>query len=262
MQKEKIKTNVRHVYGSVAQRDIEQSPLVSGSSCCGGGNMAEATSLKIGYSKEELDSIPLESNMGLGCGNPQAIASIKPGESVLDLGSGGGLDCFLAASKTGETGKVIGVDMTPQMIEKARKNARKAGVKNVEFRLGEIEHLPVEDDSVDVILSNCVINLSPEKDQVFKDTFRVLKKGGRLAISDVVALKELPQMIKDDPNLHSCCIGGASHVDDIKKWLQEAGFKQIRITPVPGSEKVIRDWEPSLKLENFLVSADIQAVKE
>ena len=199
--------------------------------------------------------------MGLGCGNPQAIASLQPGETVLDLGSGGGFDCFLAARAVGETGKVIGVDMTPEMVSKARENASKAGFKNVEFRLGEIEYLPVADKSVDVIISNCVINLSPEKHKVFDDAFRVLKPGGRLAVSDVVATSELPQEVKNDLALYAGCMAGASPISEVEAMLKKSGFSHIRIQPKDESREFIRTWAPGRNVENYVVSATIVAVK-
>jgi SAM-dependent methyltransferase len=199
--------------------------------------------------------------MGLGCGNPQAVASLKPGETVLDLGSGGGFDCFLAARAVGETGRVIGVDMTPEMVSKARENAAKAGFKNVEFRLGEIEHLPIADNSIDVILSNCVINLSPEKRKVFDDAFRVLKSGGRLAVSDVVATAELPEEVKNDLALHAGCVAGASLIGDVEVMLRKSGFCDIRVQPKDESREFIRTWAPGSNIEDYVVSATIEAKK-
>jgi len=199
--------------------------------------------------------------MGLGCGNPQAIAALEPGETVLDLGSGGGFDCFLAVRQVGETGRVIGVDMTPEMIRKARANAAKSGFQNVEFRLGEIEHLPVADRSVDVILSNCVINLSPDKAAVFQEAFRVLKPGGRLAIADIVATAALPEDIRNDLALRVGCVGGAAAVDEIETFLREAGFREIRIQPKDESRELIREWAPGRQVEDYVISATIEAVK-
>jgi ubiquinone/menaquinone biosynthesis C-methylase UbiE len=199
--------------------------------------------------------------MGLGCGNPQAIASLAPGETVLDLGSGGGFDCFLAARAVGGTGKVIGIDMTPEMVEKARENAAKAGVSNVEFRQGEIEHLPVEDASVDVIISNCVINLSPEKRKAFREAFRVLRPGGRLAVSDIVATAPLPDDVKRDLALHVGCIAGASLIRELEEALRAAGFADISITPDERSREIIRQWAPGRRIEDSVVSASIRAVK-
>ena len=200
-------------------------------------------------------------NMGLGCGNPQAIADLKPGETVLDLGSGGGFDCFLAAGQVGETGHVIGVDMTPAMVSKARVNAEKGGFQNVEFRLGEIEHLPVADHSVDVILSNCVINLSPDKERVFADCFRVLKPGGRLAISDVVAFADLPAHVQEDMALLTGCMAGAALISDLEGMLKEAGFQHVRIRPKEESKTFIRDWAPGLRVTDYVVAATIEATR-
>lgn len=199
--------------------------------------------------------------MGLGCGNPRAIASIAPGETVLDLGSGGGFDCFLAAAEIGESGHVIGIDMTPSMISKARANAVKGHYSQVEFRLGEIEHMPVADGTVDVIISNCVINLSPDKKQVFAETFRVLKPGGRLAISDVVASMALPEAIRNDLALYSGCMAGASQVSELQDILQQLGFEQINIQPKDESKAFIKDWAPGRGVEEYVLSATIEAIK-
>jgi ubiquinone/menaquinone biosynthesis C-methylase UbiE len=217
----------------------------------------------MGYSKADIDSVPEGANMELGCGNPVALASLKPGETVLDLGSGGGFDCFLAARKVGDTGKVIGVDMTPDMVSKARMNAQKIGTNTVEFRLGEIEHLPVADNSADIIMSNCVINLSPDKQKVYGDAFRVLKPGGRLAISDVVATAPLPDEIRQDLALLSACVGGAATIDDTLKMLDEVGFQDIEVIPKEESRKLISEWVPgqSKNAGDYVVSADIKAVK-
>jgi len=219
------------------------------------------TSVKIGYTEGDLSNVPPEANMGLGCGNPIAIADLKEGEIVLDLGSGGGFDCFLARRQVGESGYVIGIDMTPDMIKLARNNAEKSGYTNVEFRLGEIEHLPVADNSVDVIISNCVINLSLDKEQVFKEAFRVLKPSGRLSTSDVVATAQLPQNIKQDLALIASCIGGAEYVEDIKAMLQNAGFKEIRMTPKDNSKEIVKAWAPDKNIEDFVASYTIEATK-
>ena len=205
--------------------------------------------------------MPAGANLGLGCGNPLAIASLQAGETVLDLGSGAGFDCFLAASAVGPGGQVIGVDMTPEMLRKARNNAAKGGVTNVDFRLGEIEHLPVADQTIDVIISNCVINLSPEKLQVFRETFRVLKPGGRLAISDVVTTAPLPETVQNDLALRTSCVAGASLIDAVEHMLTAVGFTNIRIQPKDNSRAFIRDWVPGSNIEEYLVAAIIEAVK-
>ncbi len=258
----KVREAVRKNYGAVAQAGNSGCGCAS-SSCCSPGSSAkpEVISLGLGYSSEEVSGVPEGANMGLGCGNPQAIASLKAGETVLDLGSGGGFDCFLAARAVGETGHVIGVDMTPEMLAKARENAAKAEYTSVEFRLGEIEHLPVADNSVDVIISNCVINLSPEKQQVFNESFRVLKPGGRLAVSDVVATAELPDEVKNDLALHAGCVAGASLISDVEAMLIKSGFSKIRIQPKDESREFIRTWAPGRHIEDFVVSATIEAVK-
>ncbi len=228
-------------------------------SCCGTSSPRE-TSRLLGYSDAELDAGDA-ANLGLGCGNPQAIAALQPGEVVLDLGSGAGFDCFLAARRVGETGRVIGVDMTPDMLTKARANAAEGGYPNVEFRLGEIEALPVADGTVDVIISNCVINLSPEKPRVFGEAFRVLKPGGRLAVSDIVAVAEMPEAMRNDAELISACVSGASHIDALRETLRDAGFTAIGIVPNEASKELIKTWAPGSGLEQYVVSASITAVK-
>ncbi|MCX6354130.1 MAG: arsenite methyltransferase [Candidatus Aureabacteria bacterium] len=222
----RIRKIVREGYAKVAKG---QGLCCGPSSSCCSGNTAESISTHIGYSKEELKEVPEGANLGLGCGNPLAHASLKKGEIVLDLGSGGGFDCFLAARRVGERGKVIGVDMTPEMIEKARENARKGGFANVEFRLGEIEKLPVADASVDVLISNCVINLSPDKRKVFKEAFRVLKDGGRLMVSDIVLRRELPEAILNSVSAYVGCISGAVLKDEYLGAIETAGFREIDI---------------------------------
>jgi SAM-dependent methyltransferase len=199
--------------------------------------------------------------MGLGCGNPQAIAALQSGEVVLDLGSGPGFDSFLAANQVGQEGLVIGVDMTPDMIRLAQKNAQSGGYDNVEFRLGQIENLPVEDASVDVILSNCVINLSPDKHAVYQEAYRVLKTGGRLAISDMVSSGEMPPEIKNDLALHSSCVSGALQVAELMEILEQVGFKDIRIQPKDESREFINKWTPGIPIEEYVLSASIEAVK-
>ncbi len=235
-------------------------------SCCTpGGEEAlvstESLSKRLGYSEEELKSAPKGADMGLGCGNPQAIAALRPGETVLDLGSGGGFDCFLAARQVGESGRVIGVDVTPEMVQKSRENAKKGEYPNVEFRLGEIEHLPVADQSVDAIISNCVINLSPDKPSVFQEAFRVLRAGGRLAVADVVATAELPAEIRNDMALLSGCVAGAASINALVEMIEAAGFREARILPKDGSREFIRDWTPGRRIEDYVVSATIEAVK-
>jgi SAM-dependent methyltransferase len=215
----------------------------------------------MGYSAEEMATIPDGANLGLGCGNPQAIAALQTGEIVLDLGSGAGFDCFLAARQVGEYGHVIGVDMTPTMLSKARANAEHNGYRNVEFRLGEIENLPVANDCVDVILSNCVINLSPDKPRVFAEAFRVLKPGGRLAISDIVATAELPDSIRRDMALHAGCVAGASLLSELENMLRAAGFVRIQISPKEESKALLRTWTSAASVIDFIVSATIEAVK-
>ncbi len=255
-EREEIRQAVRDKYGSVAQA-TDTGCGCSISSCCNPGDVSVA----LGYSPEQLTAAPEGANMGLGCGNPHAIASLKEGETVLDLGSGGGFDCFLAAQAVGETGRVIGVDVTPEMVSKARQNVASVGFKNIEFRLGEIENLPVADASVDVIISNCVINLSPEKPRVFREALRVLKPGGRLAISDVVATAQLPDEMKKDLALYAGCVAGAASIDKLVDMLRKAGFTHIRIQPKDESREFIRDWAPGMRVEDFVVSATIEAVK-
>ncbi|WP_048809993.1 arsenite methyltransferase [Candidatus Methylacidiphilum infernorum] len=229
--------------------------------CCGKPAVASTKAEELGYSHEELQSVPEGAEMGLGCGNPLSSASLKEGETVLDLGSGGGFDCFLAARQVGESGKVIGVDMTPEMVARAQANALLGHYTNVEFRLGKIEHLPVGDATIDVIISNCVINLSAEKQKVFSEAFRVLKPGGRLAISDVVATGPLPEAMKQDPELLGCCIAGALTVPEIEEGLAAAGFEKIDVKIKPESRQFIQHWASELKAEDYVVSATITAIK-
>ncbi len=278
-EKEKIREAVRERYGKLAGEGLISSEALPvapccgtpetstktdpGATCCSSGSdvSLEQISSALGYGKEDIQSVPEGANMGLGCGNPVALASLKTGETVVDLGCGGGFDCFLASKEVGETGKVIGVDMTPEMIKKARENAEKTGVGNIEFRLGEIEHLPVADNSADIIMSNCVINLSPDKLRVYRDAFRVLKPGGRLAISDIVAIAPLPDEIQKDLALLTACIGGAATIEDTEQMLKEAGFQDIKIKPNEQSRDFIREWIPGKRVEDFVVSAYIEAVK-
>ena len=279
---DEIRQTVRKAYGNVAKASTAVSGAGQAAACCGpSDNLTEANpgsscgcggpglsleqmSAAIGYTKADVDSVPEGSNMGLGCGNPVALASLKSGETVVDLGSGGGFDCFLAAKQVGETGRVIGVDMTPEMVSKARKNSEKMGTGNVEFRLGEIEHLPVGDNSVDIIMSNCVVNLSPDKLGVYRDAYRILKPGGRLAISDILATAPLPEEIKKDLALLAACVGGAETFADSEQMLKKAGFKDITIKPNDNSRELLREWNPnkSTNAGDYVVSATIEAVKQ
>ena len=253
---------VRKVYGDIAKAD--SAGCGSGpSSCCGEAKniSAKDISVNLGYSKDDVASVPEGSNMGLGCGNPQAIASLREGETVVDLGSGGGFDCFLAAKAIGDSGRVIGVDMTPEMISKARMNAEKSGLDNVEFRLGQIEVLPVADGTADVVISNCVINLSPKKSQVFKDVFRVLKHGGRVAVTDIVATAPLPENVRKDLELHAGCVAGAAQITELESILEEIGFTNVKITPIEASRALINQWFEGRALGDFVISATIEAIK-
>ncbi|MCX5873344.1 MAG: arsenite methyltransferase [Deltaproteobacteria bacterium] len=262
LQASEITESVRKRYGEIAKHGKPGCGCAPSGSCCGPLSSSLSTSsLQVGYSAEEVQSVPMGSDLGLGCGNPHAIASLQPGETVLDLGSGAGFDCFLAARQVGKTGRVIGVDMTPEMIEKAREHAKAGAYSNVEFRLGDIENLPASDSYIDVIISNCVINLSPDKRNVFRDAFRVLKPGGRLAISDVIATAPLPENIRKDLALYSSCGGGALTIDELESMLRESGFHDIRIQPKDGSREFIREWAPGRKLEDYIASAMIEAVK-
>ncbi|AIQ42857.1 arsenite methyltransferase [Paenibacillus sp. FSL R5-0912] len=262
---DQIRQNVRGRYQTIAVKKVEAASSCCGpadSSCCDSPSDFDAISAKLGYSSEDLSAAPEGANLGLGCGNPQAIAELQAGEHVLDLGSGGGFDCFLASRQVGEQGHVIGVDMTPEMISRARDNAIKGKFNNTEFRLGEIEHLPVADNSINVIISNCVINLSPDKQQVFREAYRALQPGGRLAISDIVTTAELPPEIKNDlGELYSGCISGASSIADVEQMLRESGFSEISIEPKDESRAFIKDWVPGANVDQFIVSAVIKARK-
>ncbi len=268
MKNEHVKKAVRERYGKIAQ---EQSSCCGPSIPCCCGDTANIVSKNIGYSDEELNAVPEGANLGLGCGNPIALASLTPGEVVLDLGSGAGFDCFLAAPKVGNMGKVIGVDMTPDMIEKARENAHKGNYTNVEFRLGEIEHLPMADSFADVIISNCVINLSPDKDQVFREAFRVLKPGGRMMISDIVLLAELPEPIRESIDAYVGCLAGALLKDDYLGKIKAAGFENIEVVdetvfpldllvsePEPS---VLAAWQQMSRQQQLQLTQSIRSIK-
>ena len=246
-----VREEVRRRYGASASGKSSCAD-----DCCTSTNVAD-----LGYSTEDAAAAPEAANLGLGCGNPLAIASLKEGQVVLDLGSGAGFDCFLAARAVGKTGRVIGVDMTHEMLSKARENAQKNGFTNVEFRLGEIEALPVADSTIDVIISNCVINLSPEKQRVFNEAFRVLKPGGRLAVADIVATAPLPDYIKADWAAYTGCMAGASQISDLERMLRVSSFEDIKIAPKDTSRSFIREWLPGKRIEDYLVSATIEAVK-
>jgi arsenite methyltransferase len=271
--KNDIKKVVRERYGKVAK---EQGSCCGPSCSCSGPNPKETISHGVGYSDDELRSVPDGANLGLGCGNPVALASIKEGETVLDLGSGAGFDCFLAANKVGLKGRVIGVDMTAEMLEQARKNAEKGNYHNVEFRLGEIENLPVADRVVDVIISNCVINLSPDKPRVFEETFRVMKPGGRLMVSDIVLLKALPEDIKNSIAAYVGCISGAMLKEEYLRAIKKVGFKEVTViqeTPFPLefiiSDPIMQNIAANLKitpekaaeLAQTVLSVKVSAVK-
>jgi arsenite methyltransferase len=269
---------VRERYGNVARQGGSccSGNAKQGNSCCGIAPSADEASKRIGYSDAEIAAVPSGANLGLGCGNPTALASLKPGETVLDLGSGGGFDCFLAAGQVGDAGHVIGVDMTPDMIDCARDNIQKSGYTNVEFRLGEIEHLPVADASIDAIISNCVINLSQHKDLVFAEAFRVLKPGGRLIVSDMVLLSPLPAEVKTSLDAYVSCVAGAALKEDYLAGIRQAGFKDVTIAsedhlPIelmtcdPNIQALIKEIKPSQeqlrRMADTVVSVKVSALK-
>jgi ubiquinone/menaquinone biosynthesis C-methylase UbiE len=274
MQEKEIKRIVREGYARIAKRG--GSCCSPSSSCCGSPNLAPDISRKIGYSEEDLKVAPQGANLGLGCGNPVALASLREGDTVLDLGSGAGFDCFLAANKVGKRGKVIGVDMTGEMLDRARENARKGNYDNVEFRLGEIENLPVGDNQVDVIISNCVINLSPNKRRVFREAFRVLRSGGRLMVSDLVLLKDLPVEIRNSVAAYVGCVAGAVTKNEYLEAIQAAGFEETEVldeTAFPSeflaNDPTVKEIAESLRLTQekadelagSVVSIKVSAVK-
>ncbi len=247
-----IKEMVRSWYGGVA---------ADSAGCCGSTTPSRGASRSMGYSETELASLPEGADLSLGCGNPQALAAMRPGEVIVDLGSGAGIDCFLAAQQVGPAGRVIGVDMTHEMLTKARANAERVGAANVEFRLGEIEHLPIADQTADVVISNCVVNLVPDKEQVYREAFRVLKPGGRLAIADVVNTAPLPPELSSDTTLLCACLAGAASARQIEDWLAAAGFIDVRITIKPGSRELVETWAPSSGIEDYVASATIEGRK-
>lgn len=268
---ETLKAEVRRRYGSIAEGEATLStsgrpdegccetpaPSSSGGCCCSRDEQA----LTLGYSVEDVAAVPEGANLGLGCGNPVALASLKSGQTVLDLGSGAGFDAFLAARAVGQSGKVIGVDMTAAMVAKARANAKKGGYSHVEFRLGEIEALPVADQTVDVVISNCVINLCPDKRPVYKEAFRALRPGGHLAVSDVVAREELSDDVKRDLALHSGCLAGATLYSELESILKEAGFEDISIKPKGNTDQVISSWDSKRGFESKVFAAEVTATK-
>jgi SAM-dependent methyltransferase len=260
MDEAQIKELVRARYGGIAAASAAGccAPV---SSCCGPEATSDDKARRMGYSDAELAAVPEGTNLGLGCGNPQAIAAMRPGEVVVDLGSGAGFDCFLAARQVGDEGHVIGVDMTHEMLKKARDNAARIGAGNVEFRLGELEHLPIADRTADVVISNCVINLVPDKAQVFREAFRVLKSGGRLAVSDVINIAPLPPELAADPTLLCGCVAGAAPAERIEGWLNEAGFVGARITPNFESRGIVESWASGRGVENCIASALVEARK-
>ncbi|MWG34285.1 arsenite methyltransferase [Halomarina oriensis] len=252
---------VRERYAGIAAEGSGGGCCADGCECGCDSSSADEQSRAVGYDDEALDSVVEGANLGLGCGNPTAIANLNAGETVLDLGSGAGFDCFLAAQAVGPTGRVLGVDMTPEMVEKARENARRNDAETVEFRLGEIEHLPVADEAVDVVVSNCVVNLSPDKERVFAEAFRVLRPGGRVAISDVVQTAPFPDDVREDPEALAACVSGAATVADLEEMLDTVGFEAVAIAPKDESASFIREWNDSRDLSEFLVSSAIEARK-
>jgi arsenite methyltransferase len=274
MKTDEVKRAVREGYAKVAKGT--GSCCGPASSCCGGAPTAEDVSRRVGYSDEEMAAAPEGANLGLGCGNPVALASLNEGEVVLDLGSGAGFDCFLAAKRVGSRGRVIGVDMTPEMLEKARENARKAGAANVEFRLGEIENLPLADNSVDAVISNCVINLAPDKPRVFAEAFRALKPGGRLMVSDLVLTEPLPKAVQESVAAYVGCLAGASLKTDYLRAIEQAGFESVAVAseqsfPVdlmqndPTAQAVVKDLkvtrEEVVRIAGTVVSVKVSARK-
>ena len=258
---DQLRDAIRDHYAKIVLSDKTGSGDCCGAGSCFTPNTDPNYAKKLGYNEEDFDKIPERANLGLGCGNPSQFANLKPGETVLDLGSGAGFDAFIAAKIVGPTGLVIGVDMTPEMVSKARRNAMKSCHKNVEFRLGHIEKLPIDDSSIDVVISNCVINLVPNKAKAFNEVYRVLRSGGRLAISDMVTNVELPESVRQELALHAGCLAGATLISDLEKILKKSRFVDIKITPKEESKEFIKDWVPGMKFEEFVSSANIEAKK-
>jgi SAM-dependent methyltransferase len=260
IEQDQLRRQVQERYGAIATSNG------NGCGCCGSGDSAGVNTCPtdartLGYSSADSAAVPAGADMGLGCGNPTAIAGIRPGETIVDLGSGGGFDCFLAAHATGPDGRVIGIDMTPEMISKARANAVKGGYAQVEFRLGEIENLPLADGSADLIISNCVINLSPDKPRVFAEAFRALKPGGRLAVSDIVALRPIPADLHADLAAYTGCVAGAASVAEVEEMLAGAGFSRVQVEVRESSRAFIDTWVPERDAGAYVASASITAVK-
>ena len=257
-----IKEMVRARYGGIAAQASEASCCApAAASCCGPATASHGKARRMGYSEAELAAVPEGANLGLGCGNHQAIAAMQLGEVIVDLGSGAGFDCFLAARQVGDAGRVIGVDMTHEMLNKARDNAASIGAHNVEFRLGELEHLPIADNTADVVISNCVINLVPDKQQVFREAFRVLKPGGRLAVSDVINIAPLPAELRADPALLCGCVAGAAPAERIEAWLSKAGFVEVRVMPNFEGREMVEGWASGRGIENYIAPAMVEARK-
>lgn len=276
MSNKQIQENVKSGYADIVKRNTKKTFLLNIFQCCDPKEIANDIGKKIGYSEEELKNVPQDANLGIGCGNPTALASIKKGETILDLGSGAGFDCFLASKETGATGKVIGVDITPEMVAQAKKNAKKGNYKNVEFKVGKIENLPIENDSVDLIISNCVINLSNQKERVFEEAYRVSKPDGRIMISDIILLNDLPDYVKNSVEGHIACLAGAVRKEHYLDAISKAGFTDLRIDkqapfPIelmlndPIAEKIVREnnlkEEDIEKIASSIASISISAKK-
>lgn len=272
-----IKKSVIEGYGKIATRPKKKGVLSKLFACCDPDKMVEEVSHKIGYSATELQTVPEGANMGIGCGNPLALAKISKGDTVLDLGSGGGFDCFLASPLVGETGKVIGVDITEEMIHRAKQNAEKGNYKNVEFLKGDIEQLPIKDNTIDLIISNCVLNLSTQKGEVFKEAYRVLKNGGEMTISDIVLLEELPDFIRNSVQGYVACIAGAEKIENYFEYATQAGFSNIKVEtkntfPLellmtdPIAQKIVADFNLSAEqinhISNAITSVTLSATKQ